>query len=292
MDMVKYARNARRVAPYMVRSTPAYRYAKAAQTMYNIGKRAAPYANAAIDAWKARPRKKTKYEKKADFQSRLGEPVGTATAKRNGFSVAKVTTQQQQQLASVPLISLIKSSTDALDGRSRDIVNFRGVKICFYAKNKKQSGEPIYLNWAIISPKDSSAASLVADDFFRGDGASRAINFSNTLSWMDTRCMPINTDKYNVLHHRRLVLDGVWNVDDTVPGTANDTINLGTKGTVFFEKYIPINRQLRFDATAATPTTPNVFMVYWYQAPDELNTVKMESQYKVVQYFKEPSDCC
>lgn len=292
MNIVRYSRNARRVAPYVLRATPAYKYVKAAQTMYNVGKRAAPYASAAIDAWKSRPRKKTKYQKTKSFQDRLGEPVGTGTAKRNGFTPAIVNVTGQA-LQAIPLISLTKSSTDAIDQRQRDMVNYRGIKVCVFLRNLDVTGEPMYCNWAIISPKASAGSALAPTDFFRGDGASRGKDFIVGSSWMDTHCMPINTDVYNVLHHRRFVLDGVFNAGDALPATTNDVTNTGTKGTLLFEKYIPVNRQLRFDSGQEYPTTPNIFMCFWCQRTDE-NTalVSVRYEYKVIQFFKEPDSCC
>lgn len=228
--------------------------------------------------------------KKRRVTASMGERVGSGAAKchqeTSGF-----TTLNSESLTSVKLILIPKG--DNFNQRQRDIVNLRGVKICFWVRNNIPNGIPLYFNWALITPKADNLATIPNTDFFRdtGIGTDRTKNFAATQDWLDGWCSPINTDKYRVHTHKRLRIAGVFNSNDAGPSTTNAKINVGQNGEVMIEKYIKINRQIRFSGTNEFPVGPEMFMVWWCQGSG-LGTsgAKGFYQYRTVMYFKEPKN--
>jgi len=164
-----------------------------------------------------------------------------------------------------PLLNIAKgTSLDDTQTRNRDVVNMRGVKLCInfhniaatiYTKNK------LHCHVAVISPKSLDASEIIPDtDFFRSQGevGRRGQDWAVTLTGTDFRCLPINTDLYNVHMHNRFALA-------QAVSTNEDTEHL-------FEKYLPLSRQIRYENGTDLPEGKNMYLVMWMSFIDEPTT--------------------
>lgn len=168
------------------------------------------------------------------------------------------------------------AASENITKRQRDTVLHKGVKVCFSCKNVRK--QAIFLNWAIVCPK--AVNQVTSTDLLRGDDVERYLPIGTSNTFMDLRCAPINTDRYNVIMHKRM----------TIKPDSDKSATL-TEGSdiVMIEKYIKTNRQLFFNGDTATPLT-NLYMVYWvdyYASPTGAQAGTAETSFKFINYFKE-----
>jgi len=150
---------------------------------------------------------------------------------------------------------------------------------------------PLYLNWAIICPKNETA---IPDNnnFFRSNGTTRGENFNhgtNTALFM--HCKSINTDKYRIIAHMRHVLGGK---SDSSPGSADPRYSGSKASYIFRERYIKLARQLQFENAADTqPRSGNVYLVYWINKMGDGPNLTVQTDLgalslEIVAYFRDP----
>lgn len=241
--------------------------AHAARVIQRAAKRAAKYAKA-----RARPRSNNK----------VGETVSSNNSKRcvtvyEGPSNKSTRTQYYNDILDI-------TRGTQLDNRQRDIINVRGFKLCMEVKSLLATfatGEHIMFNIALISNRNGTAPDAI--DFFRNSsGDARSTDFSNGLTSTEFHCLPINTDKYAVLMHKRFML--------------GDSLNDANPSHLFIEEYIPINRQFRYnDGTTSIPNNA-LHLIYWADIsmlPG--GSTPSADAYQVsntgVVYFKETCNC-
>lgn len=154
----------------------------------------------------------------------------------------------------------IPQGTD-VGSRQRELAYVSGVRICGEIRNTHAG--PLYVNVAVLSPR-AGASSIETSDFFRAQGANnnqsnRAVNFSVALTSLDFKCLPINTDRYVVLKHKRMRLNEVDN-----SASASFDSNSG-RNYMNIDWWIPLKRQFRWQsAQALNPESGACFLVYWY----------------------------
>jgi hypothetical protein len=152
------------------------------------------------------------------------------------------------------MIEINKNTTDnSIDQRNRDLANIRGLHITFELLN--ETAAPLYFNWALVHPKAADLL-VTSDGFFRGEGNNRGLDFSTSLSAMDFHLRAINSDKYVVLKHKRMMLNFSGSVG------VNYQSGVG-KNWAKFQSFTKINRQVRFDGETPLPINGQVFLVYW-----------------------------
>lgn len=243
------------------------------------GKRAyAAYKDRPARANSGRSQKK-KRQKKSSVP--VGMPVGSANSKLAG-SARAFTLQNNRSLESFGLLNLVKGS--GIDDRERNMVNFRGVNVCMEIENTFNliQGRPLYLNVAVLTPKALAApASIPVSDFFRNSGAlNRSIDFSNSLSASEFHCLPINTDLYDVVKHKRHMIG---------PYTSTEGANC-----IAIKMYIPVNRQIRYEDAGTTPVGKNLFLCYWVDflgnPGGATPTTCGRISHDITKYFKEPKN--
>lgn len=270
-----------------VRGMAAYSRRRSIGRAYRVASRArnyAPFARMAFRAFRGRrKRRPSNRVRKRQVRQRIGERVGTSNAKNNLSEViANINTRT---LYDEPLLNVTRG--DAINERKRDVVNFRGIKFCMSLVNKAATanGQNMYFNYAIVSPKaDDTKLALPLAEFFRGTGAQRHQAFDNALSSLDFRCLPINTDKYNVHKHKRLQLGPYSSAEG--------------KNTRTWEFYMPLNRQIRYEnGTTDVPAGKQMFLCYWCDYQDTNPggvpvTNVADFQLRILKYFKEPATCC
>jgi len=182
-------------------------------------------------------------------------------------------------------ITDINKGTD-INARLRGVINCRGFKYHLIFWNK-QGITPMYLNVAMVAPKNILSANVVTPvAFFRANGNQRATNFAtlgDTTFQNHVRC--INPDDYTILWHKRTIL--APNSYTAAGG------NMGSSRAIrTFRGYTKLNRQITYD----DPESPNatdgrVGLVYWFGRVGDTglpNVNEVETNVKVLMYYKEP----
>lgn len=274
---------ARRGGRMLIRSAsahPYYRYASRARSAYVLGKRAYPYVKRAYGAYKRR--RTSNRAKKRKMRARLGERVGQGGAKRDAINIGQGLNTRvfyQQELLN------LARGTDT-NQRLRDIINFRGIKICMNF-NSLTNMRTLFLNVAVVSPRDrQTGGTLPLDEWFRGNeggAGTRGQPFSDALSAIQFHCLPINTDRYNVHKHiRRKILP-----EQNTSGTR------GNRTIMFYQK---LNRQIRYaDVDGTDNPIRNMFLVWWIDEDNaEADSAPVlnacDLQLHLVRYFREPKN--
>jgi len=214
----------------------------------------------------------------------IGESVGTSSTKRVIQLNSNPTAKNSRQLYVVDLTDIPHSPDNSINGRQRNIVNCRGIKLCLEVSNG--NGSPLYFNMALLAAKDGLSG-VQTTDFFRASGNQRATDFDQALTSLEFHCLPINVDKYTVLKHKRMRLVGT---------SQSSFIERSGKSYMNIEFYQKLKRQLRWDETSQTqPTSGGVFLVYWADVfQSDGGSTPVTGTYTVTErhicYFKEP--CC
>lgn len=221
-------------------------------------------------------------------RTNVGEPVGTTTCKSNKLANSTAIVRQSRTLYTVDLTATAQGSE--INQRMRQHVNFRGIKICMEFRNTLP--QVLYVNVAIIASKQVQGISgdtLPLNDFFRDNTLARSQAFSNALSGLEFHCLPINSDDYTILKHKRFMLTTA-----SAPGGAWNT----QQGTSFFyfEHYVNLKRQVRYLNSEGTtfPTDGNVYLCYWTslfgEAGGQPPQNAMNVSTRIIQYFREPKN--
>jgi len=186
-------------------------------------------------------------------------------------------------LYEVEMTNIDSTTNNTISLRQRDIINVRGFKICMEVTNK--GAVPLYFNVAVIAPKDG-AAGVNTVDFFRSSATERARDFSTDLTSLEYHCLPINTDRYTVLKHKRYRLLSGPTGSDYIANSGKNYMNL--------DWYIPLKRQVRFNnGDGGSPESGKVYFVYWGSGFGQNGGViqgnaDMEITERIVTYFREP----
>lgn len=225
----------------------------------------------------------------------IGNRVRSSNCKRFqilqvGFGAYSKATLNQTNLTALGALSATQ-----MNRRSRNLVNLRGFFIQAEMRNKVET--PLYVNIAIISPKDGD--SIIDADFFRPNNSDK-----RGLSFTDARIngslfmheTPINPDKYTILMHHRFMLAGE---NDSGPPTATLTLSYASSGYSWkrYTKYVKVNRQIRFtENTSLTPESGNCFLVYWANPMGLDNLVPevpadtIDIGWRVITYFRDTNN--
>lgn len=263
-----------------------------AQSAYNNRRaiiRARRYVRTGTTYVRSIARAKIIAAKRQKFSTKnVGHEPGVSTGKTYESVNVPSADKSTRTLYSTALCNIPKG--DERNQREKTVVNIRGFKLCLEVKNLTQ--EPMYVNIAVISPKAAAdAAAIPGPEFFRAEDNAdrRGTNFVNGLSSSEFHCLPINTDLYTILKHQRLML---------IPGSETDPTTNSAEGKSYeaINMWIPLRRQLRYDAPNSAPTDGQVFLVYWFTKFGEpggvtptTNAVKFTE--RVVTYFRDPSQC-
>lgn len=215
-------------------------------------------------------------------RTNIGEPVGTGTSKRSVTLDQGPVNQDTRTLYSYDITDIPPGSN--IDQRERRIVNVRGFKICMEIKNT--GSLPLYVNVAVLSPKGGKGG-VNATDFFRSSDTERGRNLDPTLTSNEYHCLPINSDNYTILKHKRMRL---------VAGAGGgDTVSLNGYSYTNLNWWIPLKRQIRYESSGDSPDVGTCYLVYWF---DQFGTGSgvlpvtgiATTSRRVVAYFKEPKN--
>ncbi len=262
-----------------------YRFTKAS----NFGK-AAIAAKLVHSAYKWHQRRKIALAKRRQFTLMDQPDPGTGSAKKfkNGATNFVNQTFDSRELNLHSDILDVPFNTDGKDDintRNRMLVNVRGIKICFHVINLSQKN--ITFHFAIVQTRPKQG--LHSQGFYRNDGRNglqRGLNFGSYLTGMDHHCLNLNTDKYIVVKHYKFMI---------CRNHSDGTIyNENIKNFVHFEKYLSLNKQLRFEnRDGSDGYGPNLEIIHWADSCDtEINTQPIQNVYSMglntITYFREP----
>ena len=203
-------------------------------------------ANIIGGAWKARSRRKRRRKFKSPM---YGEAPGTAGPKYHETKQV-LGARDTRSLYNVNMLQLTRTQNNEINQRQRDIVNIRGIKTCVEMENL--SARPLWVHTALIVPKNKSTT-FGSGDFFRGSDNSdrRSEDFSLALDSIQMRCLPINTDEWHIICHKRTRLAGTSSNDKT--GSTSAALDV----------YSKVNRQFRFEGSGSNTCVTPIYFVYW-----------------------------
>lgn len=234
-------------------------------TLASLGARDAYYgAKRMLVGNQARSAKKYKYSRSVGARRNVGRTPGEGNAHRTLVVNVANKLLSTRTLNSHDLTWISRgSSTNQINQRQRELINCKGFKLNFSFRGPQDtvSQRPAIFHYAVITEKGNTQAAHVnqndavsTDNFFRGNGSNRAINFQDSLSGMEMNCLNINNDIYTVLK-RGSVKCMSW------------TTSFGAQPGAFknWEVYVPMNRQIRYDdgEVGEAPSDGRTHLVYW-----------------------------
>ena len=236
---------------------------------YQAGKEAfrslPPGIQKGIKAGAGRLRKKAKrswdtYRRDQGPRFSFGAPVGSDTTKRHLATASNPLNLNTRTLYTRDLVGIPLGSGNEINRRQRAICNVRGISLMMNFRNNFE--DALYVNVAVIVPRFNQSLSAADPvDFFRGNGPERGVNFNLGLTGLEMHNLAINSDKWNVLFHRRFTLGP--------KGPVSPDFSVGNNLTSYrtFKKYIKINRQIRFEGNV--PVMGRIQLVYWFSDFDD-----------------------
>lgn len=248
-----------------------------------------PNAQAAARFIQKATRKKFKSKfKSISKRYQVGEAPGTDLTKKTQYKTDGAIQHATNTFYAEEAVQIARQQNFvySLGYRMRDVVYLSGIKVCVNVVNNHPTSNWLYFNLALVSAKNRG--SVDSSDWFRGyQGDARSVDFtSGTLTSLDRHCLPINTDEWVVhTHERRLITFG---------GTEDESQGKKVAKVWQYEKYIPINRQIRFEGDGVAPETKFALVHY---AGEMGNTkaaaaVPVANAYsvemKIINVFREP----
>lgn len=254
--------------PYARRASRAY---TTARFIYNNRRTVGRAARVIQKAYRRRSKLRSGRHKRA---REFAEPAGRETAKKRIIANQQDNNENTRTLYNLEISGIAQGpDTDERLQNKLKLVGYR-----FNMKIINRSTKHLLFNVAIVSPKN--ATGMTTDDFFRGYGTTRGLDFSGTnMNSTDFHWRPINTDNYHIFKHKRFTL-----IKDA------NTIRPWWKELNF---YIPIKRQVRYDNQTLSQAETPLYLLYWC---DELagvtgtavTTAAFSMQYNIFSFFRTP----
>lgn len=237
--------------------------------------------------YRPRTRKLSRRGWQARARRQVAAPRNYSTAKTQETVFPTGSDLLQQRLAVVPLLNGIDKGTE-INERMRDTIVVSGIKMDMCIQNRDK--ERVFVNWAVIHPKQAQTITPTQDDFFRDYTSARAWNAGSAaktgLSWSVAQ---INTDDYVILKRGKFLL---------APGAPDGTPqNQGVYNLKDCEKsishWIKLGRQFTFTDEVVPVVHDPLYFVMWTAsaiAPAGNNVGDNGVRYKLraITYFREP----
>lgn len=225
-------------------------------------------------------------------QSKIGDPIGSGTSKRqiNFVDGATLVSLDNRTAYWHNMADLNTTTSNVINARQRDMVQLTGFKVCMQIKNN--SDTPLCFNMAVISPRGKQGAlgtgaagnATNIPGFFRSNSTARSVDFNVGITSVQFHCLPINSDDWTVLAHKRSLISPTGSTTDF-------NKQLGPNYSQIKE-WFSIKRQIRYD-DAGEAEDP-VYFIYWYDEFQALSgaiagtVTALQVQREFVTYFKEP----
>lgn len=255
--MVTYGRrygSVARFAPYTIpsRYRMAYRGARMAYKMAS--------SRGAKRAYRTIGRSFKNYRAKKRARRSIGRSVKQAApskifASSNVTVAAGLNTKvlNFSELTDIPQ----KGGTDNLQRtvRTRQTAFVKGFKVCLNAVNT--TNVPLHWNVAVLAKRTNDQQVIDNTDFFRSyNSENRAESFSSAnLTGLDYACRPINSDRFIVLKHKRMLV---------APVSSSSFYNGGNSSNYrHLEFYTKLGRTLTWEARQDVDADQKVWLVMW-----------------------------
>lgn len=167
-------------------------------------------------------------------------------------------------------LTLIAKSDDGLntiDERQRQTIIISGfsLKWCFI----NRAVEPMFMNIAVVNPKNQNTPTMSTDGFFRDYNLSRDVNFSTSLSGLELHSLPISTDKFRVLAHKRFVIPATSTLisKQKTPGDPIETTEANASGLPNIhcgKLWVPLRKGIKFNDDSDDNCESKCFAVFWF----------------------------
>jgi len=173
--------------------------------------------------------------------ARFGNPYMKTSNVKRFVGYDQTIQLKQRSLESAPLLNIPRQTTaDEINYREGHKIDLAGIKIHFRLINTLPD-TLLTVNLAVLAPY--ARGQLVdINDFFRNNDSTLARDFSISMNNMEMSTLPINTDLYHVLMHKRFRVSGT--ADVVTAGTRRFAV--AYRNHLDFEHWLPIKRQVRF----------------------------------------------
>lgn len=216
----------------------------------------------------------------------VGRPVGYARVKSCQTVDAAYAAMSTRTLYDYNVVNIPPYTTDNNAEREHDQVNLRGLKLDIMLSTSSTCPDPMYFHWALVQPRYQ--ATISTNEFFSADGitaAGRGIDFASaTLSAQQFNILPISTDRFTVLIHKKVLIG------------QKILANISYSGTPYIQhisRYVPIKRQLQYENTLSPSCSTPIYLVFWCDIISAVAGGAPTAGYlarsiRVVAKFKEP----
>lgn len=184
-----------------------------------------------------------------------------------------------------PQALIFITTGSGIENRERDQVYISGIKLnATFANN---TGERMWVNWAVIYPKRDRVISNQQADFFRDYTDERAWNANSAikqgLTWANAE---INPDEFVILNRGKFLL---------APGIATPNGRIYNKNDCRndIERYIKLGRTFTFDGPIEA-VDQQIYFVCWSALANEAagfnvgSGTSMQWKLRAIVYFREP----
>ncbi len=206
--------------------------------------------------WPMRPTRTVgPYAKASNYSMTTpGYPLGGKTAKT--FTVQVPLLLNPYTIATIPVDRIVKGS--GIDQRERDIVNLKGWKTRFHVHSTY--AVPITMRFAFISPRQTLGANPTeqAIGLLRGYGPNRSVNLGLGNTGQTNCINPINDDLYMVMYQSKMEIGPTAGATGYTGGVQENWHSL--------EKWIPLNKQLRYFAQTEGKSETPIYLVFWFDS--------------------------
>lgn len=155
--------------------------------------------------------------------------------------------------------------------RTRTSIKIVGIKLRLFVINENgvaagsPTGNILWMNMAIVSPKDSNTTPDEDDFFTRDEGTFRGQAFTDyaNMSGLDYATKNINTAKFVVRWHHRFTLGASANAGTSEFG---ECVMLPYKK---LSRWVPINRTFAYNDAQGNTCMDNMYLIHWATGPND-----------------------
>lgn len=149
---------------------------------------------------------------------------------------------------------------DNVNDRQRQVIFVKGVTISLYLRNVDET-TPVNMRWCVLMAKGAGPVT-VNDNFYRGAGVQRYVNFDDVSNGLHHMTYPINRDKFKVL------AEGKYSLAPSRTPVSTVSYYSGSQPShMQLQRYIPVGEKIEFDGTSAGAGLQTLWFCYWATGP-------------------------
>lgn len=195
-------------------------------------------------------RQRKKVSKTVKNIAGIGLPFNSVPAKKVALTPGSASWHASRTPYTVHLTNISKATgAQEINKRLKQDINLQGFEIVAHFRNGKN--DVLLANFAVVSPTNNRNNPPTFGSFFRDYSASRDVDFSTALTANELHSLPISTDKWRVLMHKRIKFSG----------TPTYT---GGKTWIAKKFWVPLHRTIQYKSPSDTEPEDLVFLIYWF----------------------------